>query len=151
MDLYFHFCCKLALASVLFGVMTLAAPTHQQAYNRQGSPASKCSSRLKTAYSGRKGPPTEEWFLRLFALKRREVAPPGPTKAFLQPAKTAGMSHHLEGDTHPPFPITTFFASAKYILKTDCGQICMLCTYHKWLKEKRSLRCYWIQPTAIRI
>ena len=49
----------------------------------------------------------------------------GPTSAvqsFLQPAKTAGMCHHLEGDTCPPFPYPAFLASTKSIFKTDCGQ-----------------------------
>ena len=50
-------------------------------------------SRLKTVYSAGNGAPkeAEEPYLRPFVSKRREMAKPVPTKAFLQPAKAAAM------------------------------------------------------------
>ena len=121
--------------------MTLAAPTHQQVYNGQGSRASKCSSRLKIAYSGRKGAPTkvEEWFLHLFAL-------PGPTKAFLQPRQPACAIPWRVRPTH--LSLSHLFVSPKSIFKTDCGQSCMiLILLSGWKKEEsqRLLRRYHLQ------
>ena len=48
---------------------------------------------MKTAYSARNGAPkeAEEPYLRPFVSKRREMAKPVLTKAFLQPAKAAAM------------------------------------------------------------
>ena len=102
--------------------MTLAAPTHQQTYNGRGSQANKCSSRLKTAYSGRKGAPTEEWFLWLFALKRREMAPPGPTKAFYsQPRQPACAITWRVTPAHlspiPPFLLAQNLSSKQIAVK----------------------------------
>ena len=115
--------------------MTLATPTHQQVYNGQGSWASKCSSRLKIAYSGRKGAPTKagEWFLHLFALPRL-------TKAFLQPKQPACAIPWRVTPTH--LSVSHLFVSPKSIFKTDCGQSCMTCTHLiKWLKESQRLLC----------
>ena len=44
----------------------------------------------------------QKQFLHHFVVKRREMAQPVLTKAFVQLAKTATMCYHLEGDTHLP-------------------------------------------------
>ena len=49
----------------------------------------------------------EEPYLHPFK-KRREMAKPVPTKAFLQPAKAAGMCMAPCGETHSPPPIPPF-------------------------------------------
>ena len=60
------------IPSILLGYMTLATPTHLQAYKGQGSPTSERFSRLKTVYSTRNGAPTktEQWFLCPFVLSQ---------------------------------------------------------------------------------
>ena len=67
--------------------MTSATPTHYRAYNGQGPPTSERFSQLKNAYSARNGAPkeAEEPYLHIypFVSKRREMAKPVPTKAFL--------------------------------------------------------------------
>jgi len=80
--------------------MTSSTPTHKKAYNGQGPPTSERFSRLKTAYSARNGAPreAEEPYLRPFVSKRREMAKPVPTKAFLQPAKAAAMCTAARGE-----------------------------------------------------
>ena len=90
--------------------MTSATSTHQQAYNGQVLPTSKCLSRLKTAYSARNEVPKEakEPYLRLFVSRKREMAKPVPTKAFLQPAKAAAMHMAPHAETRPPPPIPPF-------------------------------------------
>ena len=54
-------------------------------------------------------------FSTLGCVKRREMAHPVPTNAFLQPVKTATMCTACHDYAHPPPP--TFFASAKPIFK----------------------------------
>ena len=50
----------------------------------------------------------EEPYLHPFVSKRREMAQPVPTKAFLQPAKAAAMCTAPRAETLPPPPITPF-------------------------------------------
>ena len=54
----------------------------------------------------------EEPYLHPFVSKRREMAQPVPTKAFLQPAKAAAMCTAPRAETLPP-PPSHLFASAK--------------------------------------
>ena len=85
--------------------MTSATHTHLRAYNGQGPPTSERFSRLKTVYSGRNGAPkeAEEPYLSPFMSKRREMATPVPTNAFLKPAKAGAMCTAAWGEpTHLP-------------------------------------------------
>ena len=73
-------------------------------------------------------------YLCLFVSKRREMAQPVPTKAFLQPAKAAAMCTALRAETRPPPPIPPFLLaqnlSSKRIQRQliMCGQSCMTST-----------------------
>ena len=77
---------------------------------------------LKTAYRASNGAPTkaEERLLHPFVPKG-EIAQPVPTKAFLQPAKTATQdSHHVHSTSWlcPPFLLVQNLSS-KWIVPTD--------------------------------
>ena len=50
----------------------------------------------------------KKWFQWLFVLKRRETAQPVPTKAFLQPAKTAAMCTAHHDFAYPPPSVSLF-------------------------------------------
>jgi len=44
--------------------------------------------------------------------KKREMANPVKTKAFLHPSTTAGRCYDAEHDTHPPPPVLPFLHNA---------------------------------------
>ena len=72
--------------------------------------------------------------------KRREMAKPVPTMAFLQLAKAAAMCTALCAETHPPPPISPFLVaqnlSSKRIAPTDnvWPKLHTEYTRHQWLK-----------------
>ena len=108
----------------------------------RGPPTSERFSRLKTAYSARNGAPKEakEPYLRPFVSKRREMANPVLTKAFLQLAKAAAMCTALQGEPTPPPPFPPFLLaqnlSSKRIAPTDNVRPKLHDEYtrHQWLK-----------------
>ena len=93
------------LPSSLSRFMTSAMPTHQRAYNDQGSLTSELFSRLKAVYEMEPLKRLEEPFLHPFALKRREMAQPQrlfysqprqpPPNVHLLIFKPPVLSHHM--------------------------------------------------------
>ena len=80
--------------------MTSATPTHYRAYNGQGPPTSERFSLLKTVHCGGNGASkeAEKPYLHPFVSKRKEMAKPVLTKAFLQLAKAAAMCMSAWGE-----------------------------------------------------
>ena len=80
----------------------------------------------------------EEPYLRPFVSKKREMAQPVPTKAFLQPAKAAAMCMAPRAETRPPLPIPPFLLaqnlSSKRIAPTDNMWPKLHDEYTQWLK-----------------
>ena len=74
---------------------------------------------------------------RLFVSKKREMAKPVLTKAFLQPAKAAAMCTALRAETRPiqPFLLAQNLSS-KQIVPTDnvWPKLHDKYTCHQWLK-----------------
>jgi len=87
------------------------------AYNGQGPPTSECFFQLKTACSARNGAPkeAEEPYLRPFVSRRREMAKPVPTKAFLLPAKAAAMCMAPHAETRSTATIHLFCYRKTYL------------------------------------
>ena len=76
-------------AATLYTFVTLTTPTHQGAFNSDGSlPTIACLDREKR-FTGRNGGPTrqEDCFLSPVVQRRREMDHPSPTKSFSRPRR----------------------------------------------------------------
>ena len=71
-------------------------------------------------------------FLHPFMLKRREMAQLLPTKAFLQPAKTAAMCMASPDYAHPPPPI-----------------LLMQNLSWKWIAPTDNMVSWWVHPSSV--
>ena len=71
-------------------------------------------------------------FLHPFMLKRREMAQLLPTKAFLQPAKTAAMCMASPVYAHPPPPI-----------------LLVLNLSWKWIAPTDNMVSWWVHPSSV--
>ena len=92
----------------------------------------------------------KEHFLYLFMQEMRYLTEPVPTKAFLQPAATAVMCCHSEGDTHTSFPYLTFCASDTFtLLNTFVSTVsCMLESRQFWVHQFHSWNPHYFVPVG---